>query len=418
MELFPHQIEAIKFCLNKEFCLIADEMGLGKTITSLHLTRPNQKTLIVAPKPLLFNWKREILRVYPTSNIQILDAAPLKPYPGFVIVNYEKVSKYYEMLLNFDFDFVILDEAHRLRNLGQTAKSVLSLAITIPKRVALSGTPIINHGGDLFCYFLLNREAHVKQYHNFASRYAHVKNYDINGKTIIRFSGLRNTDELKQKMAKFMIRRKKQDVLSLPPVMQSTVALGQYEEKEILLVYEIQKGLVVRGSKQYFDTIGEIAQARYATSLKKIPLAAEFIAELVEQGQKVIVFVHHKDVAYNLAEKLQNKGHKSLFILGDTSAAEREKAIQLFNERKEHNLIIVSIRAGGVGINLQAASTICFLELDWTYAMMEQAIARAHRIGQKNSLNVYYLVFDGSIDAMIANAIMRKENFLIEVDYV
>ena len=148
------------------------------------------------------------------------------------------------------------------------------------------------------------------------------------------------------------------------------------------------------------------------TALKKVPKAIEHITEVLESEEKVVVFAHHRDVLDKLYKAFEDK---AVLLTGDTPMEERKEIVDHFQTDPNCKLFIASIKAGGIGITLTASSTVIFVELDWTPAIISQAEDRLHRIGQENAVLVQHLVINGSIDSKIAKMCVRKQEVITQV---
>jgi len=211
-----------------------------------------------------------------------------------------------------------------------------------------------------------------------------------------------------------MIRRLKKDVLKeLPDLTRQVILLNDEEisdeEKELLEQakddYQAQVESLRINSLGFFEVLSRI---RHETALKKVPKVIEFVENILENEGKVVLFGHHKDVLGKFKEKWPD----SVIITGDTSVDKRQEAIEQFQKDPKIRLFIGSIQASGVGITLTESSTVVFAELDWVPANISQAESRLLRIGQKNAVNSYHLVVNGTIDAHLAQTIVRKQEIM------
>lgn len=401
----PFQRAGVAFALDVlkrgKGCLIADEMGLGKTIEAIGIINclKPKTTLIICPASVKINWFRELTMWCGVKANVIYGTYRWSDEP-IVIINYDILNKFPEIKKRV-WDLLIIDEAHYIKNeKAQRSKYVLS--IKAKQKLALTGTPVTGRPRDLFNIIKFCDPTIFPNFFKFALRYcdAFKDEYAWN------FDGASNLDELNNVLrARIMIRRKKRDVLrELPEKVHQIIELPKNgnirvvtdEQKEIAHLKNLRPNL----SAIDFQSIAEI---RKKTTLAKLPSAIKFIKDV--DSDKVVCFAWHLDVIKELAKHFKGS---SVIVTGSTPPKKRQKLVDQFHDDPMIKLFIANIIAGGVGINLTVASHIIFLELDWVPANMMQAEDRCHRIGQRNSVLIQYLVFNGSIDAYIAQALVEK----------
>lgn len=442
----PYQRGGIAYAENRENVLIADEMGLGKTIQGIGICNldPNVKNvLIICPASLKLNWQREFKK-WDVKKLSVgVCNSDMFPRTDVVIINYDILKKFEYALRIRDWDVMIVDEAHYLKNpkalrtlqvIGRKDKKDPTKDITpIPakKKVFLTGTPILNRPAEAWtiCNFLAPKV--------FSNWYAFVKRYA--GAFRDRFgyntAGATNLGELQIKLREsIMVRRLKADVLKDLPAkrrqiiefdsegvkevenekrqwanhkekieaLKLAVELAKAESEEIYkqAVKNLQEGMSV--------AFGDMARVRHETALAKVPFVIEHVEDSLEGG-KVILFAHHKDV---IAQFVEHFGKKCVFITGDVSIEQRQKAVDEFQNNPEVTLFVGNIKAAGVGLTLTASSHVIFAELDWVPGNMTQCEDRAHRIGQHDSVLCQHLVLAGSLDAQIANTLIEKQEII------
>lgn len=452
LSYMPFQLAGIEYAIEKDNVLIADEMGLGKTIQAIgvinYLTKKQNKLLsaiIVCPNSLKLNWYNEFRKwLYHKRIVFILSANTFIPRykqerGDILIVNYDIIKKLEVLLLKWKFDIAIFDEAHYLKN-ENAQRTMFAKRIIADKIIMLTGTPIMNRPVELFSLLTIlksnlaiNRDAFV---------YRYCKSFNKNGS--INDKGAKNLTELNAKLRdNCMIRRLKRDVLEeLPEKRRQLITIepsSKYEietvNKEMQKFYELKKKRdeMIAGLKEkklhealseeeykkeieniksfVVASIQEIAELRQKTALCKIPYIVDAVETLIENDEKIIIFAYHRIVINALIEALNKYGVVS--ITGETSIEDRDKAVKQFQDLNSNiKIIICNIKAGGVGLTLHASSNVIFTELDWTPASISQAEDRAHRIGQKNSVNVYHYVIDGSIDCYLAKKIIEKQEII------
>lgn len=448
LEYLPFQKAGIAYGLKQPNILLADEMGLGKTIQAIGLINADptiERALIIVPATLRTNWQRELTKwlVRPAT----IGIASGKDWPDtdMVIINYDILKNHLDAIRAQEWDILICDEAHALKNpkaqrtqyvLGKWHKDPAKRIPAVPARrkVFITGTPILNRPIELYPLIKALDSTTWGNWRSYVTRYCDGHEtrwgWDV--------SGASNLDELQEKLrSTIMVRRLKADVLAdLPPKRRQIMALPQNgaapavaSEWEIMrrnedMLEELRAAVELAkasedeadykaavenlrdGARRAFE---DISKARHETALAKLPAVKAHLHELLETGEKVVVFAHHLDVLNALAEEF---GDAAVILVGATSQDDRQLAVDRFQNDPEIKLFIGSLKAAGVGITLTASSTVVFAELDWTPAMMTQAEDRCHRIGQANSVLVQHLVLDGSIDAAMAQTLVEKQEII------
>ena len=446
MKLFPFQKQGVVFI---EKCngrvLIADEMGLGKTAQALawlQLHPELRPAVIVVPASLKLNWVKEIhmwmndqekslilsgMNSNALNNSQILvinyDILPNKQEK---YINTHDKEKYREIPKTGWIDYIveikpkvlILDECHYIKNnKAKRTKAVKLLAKGIPHILALSGTPITNRPIEIYNSIKLIDSTIVGNFWQFAQYYCAAKHNGFGWD----FTGASHTDELHEKLSStIMIRRKKQDVLQdLPEKIHSFVPIElenekEYQNAEINFIEWIKNNVnevaVERASNAVQLT--EIETLKQIAVKGKLKGIIDWINDFLESGEKLVIFVIHKFAVDLLMQIYKNKAVK---IDGSVSPYNRQRAVDLFQNDKNIKLFIGNIQAAGVGITLNAASNVAIIELPWTPGELNQAEDRCHRIGQKNAVNIYYLLAKNTIEERIAELLDKKRKVLDSV---
>lgn len=394
----PYQVEGIRFAKNRDAVLIADEMGLGKTVQAigwLNCHPEIETALVVCPASLKINWARE------------MDKWLISPCVDVTIINYDVLHKHD---MSAEYDVVIFDEAHYLKNKG-AKRSRLARCIKAKNRVLLTGTPILNKPIELWHLLHLLDPIlwPLKSYMAYALRYcAAYRN---------RFGwvldGASHLDELRLQLEAVMIRRLKADVLKeLPPKRRQIVELPAGGTKISRMMREWSERLDyyshVKGMKDPISVLWtEMASMRKEVALEKLPMAVQLIRDAVESSGQVVVFAHHHEVIDALAKELPG----SVVVDGRVPLKDRQLAVDHF-QNHHSKVFIGQIQAAGVGLTLTAASHVIFVELSWVPGEMSQAEDRCHRIGQQDSVLVQHLVLENSLDAKIAKALVRKQGVI------
>jgi SNF2 family DNA or RNA helicase len=444
-----YQKAGIKYMLDRKGTLLGDEMGTGKTIQAIGFINylPEiKKILIISPKTPKINWERELKKwlVRPYS-ISIIDSKSIIDDSDILILNYETVVKYRDILANMKWDLLIVDEAHYLKNgeakrtqaiLGREAhpkKQITSQEpIKATYRLFLTGSPLLNKPIELWTLAHSLNPDTFNNYWNFVMRYCDGKKTDFGW----NFAGSSNLRELQSKLrSTIMIRRLKRDVLpELPDKIRQVIELepnkesqraveeeskvgSKFEDLLIKLRAEIEIAKATEDLDLYKESIKklqytqmlsfkEISKERHRVSLSKVPEVIEHLESALEE-HKVICFAYHLDVIDQIYKSFETVAVR---LTGEISGNEaRQKIIDKFQNDPSCKLFIGQFNVAGQSITLTSASHVVFAELDWVPANVTQAEDRAHRYGQKDSVLVQHLVVDGSLDAKMAKAMVEKQ---------
>ena len=444
--LYPFQEEGVKQLIKWHGrALIGDDMGLGKTIQALTWLRLNPKAfpaVILVPASLKLNWKKEAEKWLETSDIEVLSGT--KPYPlsaKLIIINYDILPAWLDTLLSYVPKTVILDEAHYIKNSeAQRTRTAKRLAKGCQHVIAMSGTAVVNRPIEIFNAIALVNPGLMPSRWKFAHRYCGAKHNGFGWD----FSGASNIEELHKFLKEhIMIRRRKVDVLTeLPDKTYTTIPLEinnrkEYQQAEddfISYVRATTMMQLIKMEEELHKTLDyvdgdilpkealiqqKINRIEGAETLVKIvalkQLAVEgilsqvfdWIDDFLESGQKLIVFAVHKKVIDVL---MQRYGKIAVKIDGSVSIANRQAAVESFQNNKKIQLFFGNIKAAGVGITLTAASNVAFIEYPWAPGDMEQAEDRAHRIGQKNNVQIHrFIAVDTIVDKILALIDTKKK---------
>lgn len=453
LEYLPYQKAGIAYATARRDTLIGDEMGLGKTIQALGLINSDPtiaNTLVICPASLKLNWIREA-RKWLVRPVRITLANGMFPAGGFVVTNYEMVQKYRKQIDAVQWDLLICDESHYLKNsqakrthaiLGQydadAAKRVMPIAAR--RRVFLTGTPILNRPAELWTLCkALDPAGLGASWMTFHRRYCNA----FKGRYGWDTTGASHLDELQTKLRQsIMVRRLKADVLTeLPakrrqiitlladnPRARSAVAREQQviadiearlnglrAQVEALSVDEASdayKAAALALRQAYAVAFEETSAVRHEVALAKLPQVIEHIENCLEGGGKLVLFIHHHDCADELAKALA--AYKPVMLTGRDNLQARDDAVRAFQTDPAVRVFIGSMHAAGVGLTLTAASHVVFGELDWTPGILAQAEDRCHRIGQRDQVLVQHIVLDGSLDARMTELIVSKMDVIAE----
>jgi len=427
-KLMNFQKEGLDFLLKSSGnALLADEMGLGKTVQTLSYVSTEKQTfpvLIVAPLVTLKNWEREIEKFLKrkSRNGRIVESESPSvtlirtgksrelPQSDMYVINYELLLKRSEDIEKLGIRTIVCDEVHNLRSkTTQKYKAVKKLAAlsTVHYRIGLSGTPIYNRGSEIWPIVDILKPGLLGSFKEFCEYFCYVND---KGKAIVlenKRASLRN--ELQKHV---MLRRKKADVLKelkdkvrYKQVIASDTEFYLEELDKIWKKLEAEQKVAQTEFSKSASYHRAIQSERQIAGVAKLPHVINFVKDIMEIEESVVVFCHHKVIHKLLHESLQDFSPVS--IIGGQSDTTRQDQIDKF-QRGESKLMIAGIRAGNVGINLTRAKYVIFAELDWSPAIHRQAEDRLHRIGQKNTVFAYYLIGNGTLDDHVASILVDK----------
>jgi SNF2 family DNA or RNA helicase len=397
---------------------LADDMGLGKTIQSLALIlsrAPNGATLILAPTSVCINWAEEAARFAPTLNVQVFgngDRQAMLDNAGafdLIICSYGLLQSEGERLQAVQWHTLIADEAQAIKNTA-TKRSKAAMALNADFKMVTTGTPIENHLGELWNLFNFINPGLLGSLNRFNERYANAieNNYDHNAQ-----------QRLKKVLRPFVLRRLKNDVLTeLPARTEVTLHIELSGEERAF--YEALRRDAIRameesqktGGQQQLQVLAEIMKLRRACCNPKLvmedsPLSSskleafeELVDELLDNKHKALVFSQFVGHLSLIRELLDKKGITYHYLDGSTPVPQRKKAMNAF-QAGDGDLFLISLKAGGTGLNLTAADYVIHMDPWWNPAVEDQASDRAHRMGQKRPVTVYRLVAKDTIEDKI-----------------
>jgi SWI/SNF-related matrix-associated actin-dependent regulator 1 of chromatin subfamily A len=430
---YEYQIEGIQFGLEKHRLLIGDEPGLGKTLQSIGIvdTANAYPCLVIAPSSLVINWQREFEK-FTGKKALILDNSCRTSWPYLLgmgmfhlaVVSYGSLRKFFvwdikggktfslkDVVFNRDiniFKSVIMDESHRLKD-PSAQQTMFTRGIVEGKewRILLSGTPVINHAQDLVAQLAIMGRL--------------ISDFGGRGKFLADYVDNDNLSELSAKLYDTcMIRREKAKVLPQLPDKQRTDLYVQISNRDEYNLAAADLAAYLREytectdreirRKMRMEALVKFMTLRSLAAKGKVKQATDFIRNFLANGKPLIVFCSLKEIV----KALQKQFPDAVRVTGDDSLAEKQAAVDAF-QKGEAQLIICSIRAAGVGLTLTASSNVAFVEFPWTYADCCQCEDRAHRIGQKNNVNCYYLIGRNTIDPVLYNIIYKKRSIANQI---
>jgi len=426
-DLRPYQEEGFHWLsrlahLGVGACL-ADDMGLGKTVQALAVLlnlAPKGPILVVAPLSVVANWQEEAHRFAPTLNVIFFNAGDrqrildnLQPF-DLLLCSYGLLQKEAKKLQQTTWQAVVLDEAQAIKN-RQTKRSRAAMALKAEFRLITTGTPIENHLGELWTLFNFLTPGLLGGYKQFNDRYNSAGN---------KREEKSNRDRLRRLIRPFILRRLKSDVLSeLPPRTEITLRVTMSEEEQAL--YEAQR----RQALELFETEGTEAKQfqilaqimrlrrlccnpaliltesenngdKITIASSKLKVFADTVSELIANKHKALVFSQFVGHLALIRDYLDKQNISYQYLDGKTTAKQRQKRISDF-QAGVGDLFLISLKAGGSGLNLTAADYVIHMDPWWNPAVEDQASDRAHRIGQTRPVTVYRLVMEGTIEEQI-----------------
>lgn len=402
-------------------CLVANEMGTGKSIEAIAyaVEQGLQSVLVICPASVLYKWQDEFAK-WSGWDSQILKTGKTKWEDTRVhIVSYAMMLNRVYELRDKQFDMLIVDECHAITN--PKAKRAIAFEMLQGKRkLFLSGTPFLNRPIELYNILHQINPLKWKSYWAFANKYAGAHRKDVwtkGGKRQVwDVSGATNLDELKETIDHILIRRKKADVLKdLPELTRTKVRIDITNKREYNTArIDFKKWLTINGKESASaNALSKLNSLRKIVGEGKVDAAVELAEEaLLDTDRKVVLFAHHKDVVNALKDRLKDYGVGT--IVGDDSNQKRADTVKKFQDTPLPRVLVIS-SAGGEGIDLYRADTIIVVERQWNGSKETQAEARLHRNGQKNAVQVYYLVAVGTIDEQIDELIEHKQDIFDEV---
>lgn len=417
-KLDPHQREGLAFILHHEHsCLLADEMGLGKTLTAISAAQflPG-RVLVVCPASARAVWKQEV-HAWTTEKSVILapgdDAAKMAGDEKYVIVAYSGLQKYGDGLSKIPFDLVILDESHYVKSRGALrTRLVEEKLLRIPRRLILSGTPVMNEPKEIRTQLAFVHPDEWSDTAWFGRRFQQPWKHgtqDVRDQVLSR---------LREYLDGVMLRREKRQALPDLPEKNLHVrrlelpdaARRAYEEQEDEFrdyLHEHEEDALTRGMAQ---TAGHLEHLKQAVLIGKLPLIIKGLREMLDAGEKVVVFCHYREPIKALAKELSEYGVVTL--TGSSKAEEREESVRSFQKDKNIRVFIGQTVAAGVAVTLTAARHAVFCDLEWNPALHRQAMDRIHRKTQTRDVEVHFFLAEDTVEEDIAEVLEEKTEMM------
>ena len=408
--------------------ILADDMGLGKTLQVIAFTmsiKRDKPVLVVAPSSLTYNWQNEIIKFAPNAKSIIIEGQKnerselLENISGydFVITSYPLMRRDMELYTKKEFAYFFIDEAQYIKNPGTiNAKSVKK--IKADGYFALTGTPIENSLSELWSIFDFVMKGYLYSYREFTKKFQ-------NG--IMKEEDKSKIEELRRKIQPFILRRMKKEVLKeLPEKIENTVYTGLEPEQKKMYEAFLK---VARNEIMYMsDFSGEnhmriltmlmrlrqicchpkLFDANFKDESGKLMLFEELVTSAIEAGHRILVFSQFTSMLALIKERLDKLGISYFYLDGSTHNEERIDLANKFNNG-ERELFLISLKAGGTGLNLTGADMVIHYDPWWNPAVMDQASDRAYRIGQKKAVQVIKLAAKGTIEEQIIKLQDKKK---------
>lgn len=439
VELLPYQMDGIAFAVGAGRAILADDMGLGKTIQGVGvaelLAREAQieRVLVICPTSLKAQWRNEIHRFSDREAQLVVGSAreraeQYRRPEFFTICNYEQVLRDILVIESSPWDLIILDEGQRIKNWeAQTTRVIKSLRSRFA--LVLSGTPLENRLDELYSVVQFVDGRHLGPGFRFFNRYRIT---DAKGYVL----GYQHLDELREQLRPILLRRTRDMVMKeLPPRNTEIMRIPPTDEQRSL--HRTHAQIVAAITRKPFISEMDLLRLRQALMMcrmtadstilvdKQSPGFSSKLQALDELFEQLFVEGDHKAVLFsewtgmlNLIEPLLQKRQVSFVRLeGKIPQSKRQQLVHEF-QTNPHCRVFLSTNAGSTGLNLQAADTVINVDLPWNPAVLEQRIARAHRMGQKRPVNVYVLVTEETLEEQLLTTLgQKKELALAALDY-
>lgn len=403
--------------------ILADEMGLGKTIQTIAflLNKKDKKTLIVTPTSLIHNWKSEFEKFAPSLSVGISHGLKkdrlgiIKNINDFnvILTTYGSLRNDIEEYEKLEFDYCIIDEAQNIKNPLASSTDAVK-AIKASNKFALTGTPIENNLMELWSIFDFIMPGYL---------------YSLTKFNAIFIKDVSQVENLKRMIKPFILRRTKEQVIKeLPPKIEKEfyVEMGKTQRN----TYGIYVEEIKRKLEEKKDVKNKITIFSYLTKLRQLCLdpsiivegykgksaktdtCLEIIKDYIEKDNKILVFSQFTSVLKNIGKKLNKNKINFYYLDGSTPAKNRITLVDSFNNNKEIKVFLISLKAGGTGLNLTSANTVIHFDPWWNPSVQNQASDRAHRIGQKQVVEVIKLISKGTIEEKIMELQQKKSELI------
>jgi superfamily II DNA or RNA helicase len=433
-ELLPYQLDGIAFAAGARRAVLADDMGLGKTIQAIGLAEllareaGISRVLVVCPASVKAQWRAEILRFSARDCRLVVGSAAERPRlytdaPFFTVVNYEQVLRDLLAIESAKWDLIVLDEGQRIKNWEAKTSRVIK-GLKSPFALALSGTPLENRLEELFSVVEFIDHRPLGPAFRFFNRHRRT---DEKGKIL----GYKNLADLRERLRPVLLRRTRAQVMrELPPRTTEVIRITPTEEQ--LDVHRAWMRVVSLILRKAYLTEMDLLRLRkallmcrmvadstflvdkdppgYSTKLEKLDDLLRDLA--AEEDRKIILFSEWTTMLGLVEKILKKRGLAHVRLDGSVPQKKRPSLVRQFQESPECRVFITT-NAGATGLNLQAANTVINVDLPWNPAVLEQRIGRAHRMGQKRSVQVFVLVSEGTIEENLLATLSAKHELAL-----
>lgn len=418
-----HQKEAIQKLLENKKFILADDMGLGKTTSTIiaALECGAKKVLIICPATLKINWKREIEN-YTDRSIFIAEGKNFSSESDFVISNYDIIKNFHDpkkkndsLILSSNFDLVIVDEAHYIKNAtAQRTKLINDIVKKTERLWLLTGTPMTSRPMDYFNLLSLVDSPVAKNWLAYAIRYCAGYQFKVGPRKVWNVTGASNLEELRDRTSGTILRRLKENVLDLPDKIITPVYLKLKSKayEDLMGEYYDWYDKNPEESKSLTVQFSKLTKVRQIIADEKIQQTIEIAENIVEQGKKVIIFCNFTD---SLNKIVEHFGKSAVKLDGSMSQHERQYSVDQFQENDKIKVFVGNIKASGTGITLTAGEAAIFNDLSFLPSDHAQAEDRSYRYGQKNNVLVYYPIFENTIEGIIYDILNNKKQVIATV---
>ena len=401
--------------------ILADEMGLGKTIQTIAflLSNKDKKSIVITPTALIYNWKNELEKFAPTLKVGLLHASKSEREKildnidnyDVILTTYTTYKNDIDKYKNINFDYCIIDEAQNIKNPDAIITKAIK-NVNAKVKFALTGTPIENNLMELWSIFDFIMPGYLYNKSKFKSIFVN------NDKNII---------ELKNLIKPFILRRTKKEVITeLPDKIEQKIIIDL--EKEHKRAYKGYVNLITRKIKE--NNQDNITVFSYLTKLRQLCLSPELMVKNYQgknskldvliniindsSDEKILVFSQFTKVLEVIGKRLNEENISYSYLDGKTSAKDRVKLVEEFNTNN-NKVFLISLKAGGTGLNLTSANIVVHFDPWWNPAVEDQASDRAHRIGQKNVVNVIKLIAKDTAEERVINLQETKKELIEDV---
>jgi len=435
--LRDYQEVGVKWLYNIYKCgfggILADEMGLGKSIQLIYFIKQvlkekkDAKILIVAPTALIYNWKREFdkfgneisYKVFAENRILRKKELEHSDDVSVFITTYGLLKQDEQEYLNIHFEVIAIDEAQSIKN-ANTQMTKIVKKMHGNTKFALTGTPLENSVLELWSIFDFIMPGYLASNMSFQKKY-HIKD--------VSSSDLKVLDDLNQKIQPFILRRRKKDVVTeLPEKLENNIYIDLSEEQKKLYVAQLEKTkkemdeiIATEGFRQgSFKILQLLTKLRqlcidprilyenYKGKSAKIENLISLVEGIIQNGHKILLFTSYKTALDIVNREFVNHNISTYIIDGSVPSKKRMELVDKFNQDNT-NVFLITLKAGGTGLNLTSADVVIHLDLWWNPQVENQATDRAHRIGQKNTVEVIKLICKGTIEERILELQNKKK---------